>query len=109
MGSFGELLGSPRWRKNSIVGMLLAFSGVVGLWGIGFFSFDLFRVVPAFRFFANRIHLHQHAHRLSPLLSESTDSISQPCAVQRVKQREAVESLHLVPLKVSDQVPAYRS
>ena len=25
--------------------MLLAFAGVVGLWGIGFFSFDLFRVV----------------------------------------------------------------
>jgi len=25
--------------------MLLAFSGVVGLWGIGFFSFDLLRTV----------------------------------------------------------------
>ena len=25
--------------------MLLAFSGVVGLWGIGFFSYDLFRPV----------------------------------------------------------------
>ena len=35
----------PRWRYNAIVGMLLAFSGVVGLWGIGFFSFDLFRSV----------------------------------------------------------------
>jgi MFS family permease len=45
MGSFGELLGEPRWRRNSIVGMLLAFSGVVGLWGIGFFSYDLFRPV----------------------------------------------------------------
>ena len=45
MGSFGELLGEPRWRKNAIVGMLLAFSGVVGLWGIGFFSYDLFRPV----------------------------------------------------------------
>lgn len=45
MGSFSELLGDPRWRRNSIVGMLLAFSGVVGLWGIGFFSYDLFRPV----------------------------------------------------------------
>ena len=25
--------------------MLLAFSGVVGLWGIGFFSFDLIRTI----------------------------------------------------------------
>jgi hypothetical protein len=45
MGSFADLLGDPRWRRNSIVGLLLAFSGVVGLWGIGFFSYDLFRPV----------------------------------------------------------------
>jgi len=43
MGSFADLLGDPRWRRNSIVGMLLAFAGVVGLWGIGFFSYDLLR------------------------------------------------------------------
>jgi len=45
MGSFAELLGNPRWRRNSLIGLLLAFSGVVGLWGIGFFSYDLFRPV----------------------------------------------------------------
>ena len=45
MGSFHELLSEPRWRRNAIVGLLLAFSGVVGLWGIGFFSYDLFRPV----------------------------------------------------------------
>jgi MFS family permease len=45
MGSFGDLFSDPRWRRNSIVGMLLAFAGVVGLWGIGFFSFDLLRPV----------------------------------------------------------------
>jgi MFS family permease len=41
MGSFAELLGDPRWRRNAWVGMTLATSGVIGLWGIGFFSFDL--------------------------------------------------------------------
>src|SRR5580700_8794968 len=45
MGSFGDLLSDPRLRRNSICGLLLAFSGVVGLWGIGFFSYDLFRPV----------------------------------------------------------------
>jgi MFS family permease len=45
VGSMTELFSTPRWRKNAIVGMLLAFSGVVGLWGIGFFSFDLLRTV----------------------------------------------------------------
>jgi MFS family permease len=45
MGSFRDLLGQSRWRRNSIVGMLLALAGVVGLWGIGFFSYDLLRPV----------------------------------------------------------------
>jgi len=45
MGHLGDLFTDPVWRRNSIVGMLLAFAGVVGLWGIGFFSFDLFRPV----------------------------------------------------------------
>ena len=43
LGSIRELFSDRRWRRNAIVGMLLAFSGVVGLWGIGFFSYDLFR------------------------------------------------------------------
>ncbi|MGE3818535.1 MAG: MFS transporter [Isosphaeraceae bacterium] len=41
------LFGHPTWRKNAIVGMLLGFSGVVGLWGIGFFSPEL--TDPVFR------------------------------------------------------------
>lgn len=44
LGSYGELF-SPRWRKNAFVGLFMAFAGVVGLWGIGFFSFDLNRSV----------------------------------------------------------------
>src|SRR5579862_2766101 len=43
LGSVHELL--TEWRHNAIVGMLLAFAGVVGLWGIGFFSYDLLRPV----------------------------------------------------------------
>jgi len=34
----------PRWRYNVIIGMLLATCGVIGLWGIGFFSMDLTRI-----------------------------------------------------------------
>jgi MFS family permease len=40
MGSVPELF-STKWRRSTIVGMTLAFSGVVGLWGIGFFVPDL--------------------------------------------------------------------
>ena len=45
MGSFGDLFADLQLTRNSIVGLVLAFAGVVGLWGIGFFSFDLFRPV----------------------------------------------------------------
>ena len=44
-GSIRDLFGDPTLRRNTIVGMVLGFSGVVGLWGIGFFSFDLIRPV----------------------------------------------------------------
>jgi hypothetical protein len=46
-GSIPDLFRHPRWRKNVILGMCLATCGVIGLWGIGFFSFDLTRM--AFR------------------------------------------------------------
>ena len=45
LGSYRELFSDARWRRNSIVGFLLGFAGIVGLWGIGFFSYDLFRPV----------------------------------------------------------------
>ncbi len=45
LGSFKELLSDPRWSRNAYVGLALAFAGVVGLWGIGFFSYDLLRPV----------------------------------------------------------------
>jgi MFS family permease len=44
-GSLRELFGTPRWRNNAFVGLALAIPGVVGLWGIGFFSFDFVRAV----------------------------------------------------------------
>jgi MFS family permease len=50
LGSYAELFGDPRWRKHAIIGLLLAFSGVVGLWGIGFFSIDLNRSVFSKKF-----------------------------------------------------------
>jgi hypothetical protein len=46
-GSIPDLFRHPRWRYNVILGMCLATCGVIGLWGIGFFSFDLTRM--AFR------------------------------------------------------------
>jgi MFS family permease len=40
-GSYASLLGDPRWRKSALLGMVLCVAGVIGLWGIGFFSPEL--------------------------------------------------------------------
>jgi len=41
IGSPIDLLRHPRWRKNTLVGLGLGVAGMVGLWGIGFFSPEL--------------------------------------------------------------------
>jgi predicted MFS family arabinose efflux permease len=41
VGSPIELFRDPRWRRNTIVGLFLGVSGMIGLWGIGFFSPEL--------------------------------------------------------------------
>jgi MFS family permease len=45
LGSLRELFGDPQLRRNAIVGLLLASAGVIGLWGIGFYCFELIRAV----------------------------------------------------------------
>ncbi|MBM4077574.1 MAG: MFS transporter, partial [Planctomycetes bacterium] len=45
MGSYAELFGNPELRYRAIVGLFLASAGVIGLWGIGFFTADLQREV----------------------------------------------------------------
>jgi MFS family permease len=45
LGSLSELMGNKRWRRHAIVGLLLAVSGQIGLWGIGFFFPELTRSV----------------------------------------------------------------
>jgi MFS family permease len=54
---FGELFRTPRWAGRAAVGLLLAASGIIGLWGIGFFSVDLIRSIFRERFQAQGLNL----------------------------------------------------
>jgi len=45
MGSYRELFSHPVWRRHAICGLLLACSGVIGLWAVGFYTPDLIRSV----------------------------------------------------------------
>ena len=47
VGSLSDLFQHPRWRKNLIIGVGLGVAGMVGLWGIAFFSPEL--ITTAFK------------------------------------------------------------
>jgi MFS family permease len=45
LGSYEELFRNARWKKHALLGLVLACSGVIGLWAVGFFTPDLTRSV----------------------------------------------------------------
>ena len=45
LGSYRELFSHPVWRKHALFGLMLACSGVIGLWAVGFYTPDLIRQV----------------------------------------------------------------
>jgi len=47
VGSIADLFRHPRWRKSTYIGICLGVAGMVGLWGIAFFSPEL--ITAAFR------------------------------------------------------------
>ena len=47
VGSFADLFRHPRWRRSTCVGICLGVAGMVGLWGIAFFSPEL--ITTAFK------------------------------------------------------------
>lgn len=47
LGSYAELLFDPVWGRHAIFGLVLACSGVIGLWAVGFYTPDLIRQVQA--------------------------------------------------------------
>jgi MFS family permease len=40
-GRMGDLFAVPRWRYHVVIGLALAIAGVIGLWGISFYSPEL--------------------------------------------------------------------
>jgi MFS family permease len=53
LGSYRELFGHPVWRRHALLGLILAFSGIVALWGVVFFAPDLLGNVLRERFTAD--------------------------------------------------------
>jgi len=48
MGDISEMFTDARWRYHTIIGVILATAGVMGLWGVGFWTAELVRsFIPA--------------------------------------------------------------
>ncbi len=45
LGSYRSLFREPVLRSRALFGLMLGFAGVVGLWSVGFYTFDLIRFV----------------------------------------------------------------
>jgi MFS family permease len=45
LGSYQDLFRNAMWKKHALLGLVLACSGVIGLWAVGFFTPDLTRAV----------------------------------------------------------------
>jgi MFS family permease len=45
LGSYRELFRESRLRSHALFGLLLGCAGVIGLWSVGFYTFDLIRFV----------------------------------------------------------------
>src|SRR5207245_7375856 len=59
LGSYAELFGEGWIRRHALLGMVLSFAGIVGLWAIGFFSYDLQQTIfrPTFQAEAQQLGL----------------------------------------------------
>ncbi|MBX3436953.1 MAG: MFS transporter [Planctomycetaceae bacterium] len=97
LGSYRELFAHAVWRRHAIVGLGLAFAGIVGLWGVGFYAFDLVGNVLTDRFVADVVEQQSPEEVTDSLLrvfsAEETQSLSEqsPLDIARAlarKQRE---------------------
>ena len=63
LGNLGELFGDARWRYHVLIGVLLAMTGVMGLWGVGFWTPELVRKRSAQKLQPRRSGMvRQHGH-----------------------------------------------
>jgi hypothetical protein len=100
MGSYRALFGHPVWRKHALIGLALAFSGVVGLWAVGFFTPDLTKRVLRDKItvsaldseFAKAKNDAQRTDALSALATEQLESATQQKNVGLAAQLEELKA-----------------
>ena len=92
-GPLREIFSHPTWRRNAICGMILASSGILGLWSIGVFTPDLnrqvLRKVTVGRILADEPDVAQNNLRWLRTVSESPDA-RKMAAEQKIDARSLI-------------------
>jgi len=102
VGSIADLFRHPRWRRSTFVGICLGVAGMVGLWGIAFFSPEL--ITTAFKNRALQIEEVLKPAELCSALRSSTNA-----AVVRLKAKLSpgvLQQLEQVGYRSRDIPPA---
>ena len=77
----GELFANRRWARNAIVGLLLASSGIIGLWAIGFFTIDFVREIIRPRLLTDGIAALSPADQQNVIAVMRTGKLDEPKSV----------------------------
>jgi MFS family permease len=93
LGSYAQLFEDPKLRKHALLGLVLACSGVIGLWGVGFFAPDLIRLVQT-KSVTAKVYEEQRALAQTNGDSELADALA---AVQAAAKLGAVPSASTTP------------
>jgi MFS family permease len=90
LGSYGELFREPRLRSHALFGLLLGFSGVVGLWSVAFYTPDLVRFVQR-----TPVTKAIYAEQLQAAIAEGNQARQQQ--IEALQAKEADPSVALTP------------
>ena len=93
LGSYARLFADPRWRKHALLGLVLACSGVIGLWAVGFFTPDLIREV-------------QRKQVAVKVYDEQSAQAQAAGNTLRVEQLEEVKRYELTPMDERSELPS---
>jgi MFS family permease len=92
LGSYSKLFQDARWRKHALLGLVLACSGVIGLWAVGFFTPDLIREV-------------QRQGVATAVLHEQLSEARAVNDTARVDQLDQIMAFELTPLDARADLP----
>jgi MFS family permease len=111
LGSYRALFSHPVWRKHALIGLAMAFSGVVGLWAVGFYTIDLVGNVVEAQFARDALNKQAQDFRLSEsFVTETRTGIEQegikghlkeleekfPAGLKKDMQKEGVDQVAVV-------------